>query len=200
MTTEGTESDPSEREDHEPEITESVPATENDISERIAEAVLDTDELQLELILSQVGLEKILDWGKKLFLITNPGRDNLWPKNWSVCEKVLKNVGYEDAKQYFVCLDDSHRCLYGLMERSSQLCPHCGKPGSIPYYYIGLNSKLKLWCKDRDMCKKMTYHMKEKDHWFYENSSEDWGCEMKKEIWDGKRFSQLSWFWDADQN
>ena len=200
VTTEGTESDPSESEDHEPEITESVPATENNIFERIAEAVLDTLKLQLELKLSQVGLEKILDWGQKLFLITNSDRDNLWPKNWSECEKVLKNVGYEDAKQFVVCLDDSHRCLYGLMERSSQLCPHCGKPGSIPYYYIGLNSKLKLWCKDRDMCKKMTYHMKEKDHWFYENSSEDWGCEIKKEIWDGKRFSQLSWFWDADHN
>ena len=71
VTTEGTESDPSGSEDHEPEITESVPATENDISERIAKAVLDALELQLELKLSQVGLEKILDWRKKLFLITN---------------------------------------------------------------------------------------------------------------------------------
>ena len=122
------------------------------------------------------------------------------PKNWSECVKVLKKVGYEDAKQYFICLDDSHRCLYGLMECSSQPCPHCGKQGSIPYYYIGLNAKLKLWCKDPEMCKKMTYHMKEKDHWFYANTSEDWGWEKKKELWDGKRFSQLSWFWDPDQN
>lgn len=50
------------------------------------------------------------------------------------------------------------------------------------------------------MCKKITYHMKEKDHWFYANTSEEWGCEDKKELWDGKRFSQLSWFWDPDQN
>ena len=42
--------------------------------------------------------------------------------------------------------------------------------------------------------------MKEKDHWFYENSSEDWGWEIKKELWDGKRFSQLSWFWNPDES
>lgn len=38
----------------------------------------------------------------------------------------------------------------------------------------------------------MTCYMKEKDHWFYENSSDDWGWEIKKEMgWDGKRFSQV---------
>lgn len=42
--------------------------------------------------------------------------------------------------------------------------------------------------------------MKEKDHWFYENSSEDWGWEIKKELWNGKRFSQLSWFWNPDES
>lgn len=132
--------------------------------------------------------------------MAHPHLENLWPKNWSECEKVLKKVGYEDAKQYFICLDGSHRCLYGLMKSRTQPCPHCGKEGTIPYYYIGLNSKLKLWCKDPEMCRKMTCHMKEKDHWFYENSSEDWGWEIKKELWDGKRFSQLSWFWNPDES
>lgn len=41
--------------------------------------------------------------------------------------------------------------------------------------------------------------MKEKDHWFHANTSEDCGWEEKKELWDGKRFLQLSWFWDPDQ-
>lgn len=72
-------------------------ATEEDtISERIVEAVLDALELQLELKISQIGFEKILEWGKKLFLAGHPHLENLWPKNWSECEKVLKNVGYED--------------------------------------------------------------------------------------------------------
>lgn len=122
----------------------------------------------------------MLEWGKKLILAAHPHLENLWPKNWSECEKVLKKVGYEDAKQYFICLDESHRCLYGLMKSRTQPCPHCGREGTIPYYYIGLNSKLKLWCKDPEMCRKMTCHMKEKDHWFYENSSEDCGREIKK--------------------
>lgn len=86
------------------------------------------------------------------------------------------------------------------MKSSTQPCPHCGKEGTIPYYYIGVNSKLKLLCKDPEMCRKMTCHMKEKDHWFYENSSEDWGWEIKKELWNGKRFSQLSWFWNPDES
>ena len=59
---------------------------------KIAEAILDALELQLELKLSQVGLEKILDWEKKLFLITNPGMDNLFPKNVSECVKVLRTL------------------------------------------------------------------------------------------------------------
>lgn len=72
-------------------------ATEEDtISERIVEAVPDALELQLELKISQIGFEKILEWGKKLFLTAHPHLENLWPKNWSECEKVLKNVGYED--------------------------------------------------------------------------------------------------------
>lgn len=70
--------------------------------------------------------------------------------------------------------------LWSDEKQDTTFCPHCGREGTIPYYYIGLNSKLKLWCKDPEMCRKMTCHMKEKDHWFYENSSEDWGWEIKK--------------------
>ena len=148
-----------------PESAEIASSAEEDsISDMIVEAVLDALKLQLELKLSRVGLEKILEWGKKLFMMAQPEMENVWPKDWSECEKVLKKVGYEDAKQYFISIDDSHRCLYGQMESSSQPCPHCGKQGTIPYYYIGLDSKLKLWCKDPEMCRKLTYHMKEKDH------------------------------------
>ena len=34
----------------------------------------------------------------------------------------------------------------------------------------------------------MTCHMKEKDHWFHENSSEDWGWEIKKQPWVARGF------------
>ena len=68
--------------------------TEQDIiSERIVEAVPDALKLQLELELSQIGFEQILDWGKKLFLATHPNLENLWLKKWSECEKVLKKSG-----------------------------------------------------------------------------------------------------------
>jgi len=37
----------------------------------------------------------------------------------------------------------------------------------------------------------MTAYYAEKDHWI--NGT---GYDVKKEIWDGSRFAELSWFWD----
>ena len=49
------------------------------------------------------------------------------------------------------------------------------------------------------MCKKMTAHWDEKDHWLPPESKIGWGFPAKKEIWDGKRFAELSYFWDPTQ-
>lgn len=49
------------------------------------------------------------------------------------------------------------------------------------------------------MCKKMTAHWEEKDHWLPPESKNGWDFPEKKEIWDGKRFAELSYFWDPTQ-
>ena len=41
----------------------------------------------------------------------------------------------------------------------------------------------------------MTAHWRDRGHWL--NRPEGWM--PRKEIWDGKRFAELSWFWDPDK-
>ena len=43
---------------------------------------------------------------------------------------------------------------WSLLESKSDLCPRCGKPGYIKYYYLGLNDKVKNWFRNEAMCKK----------------------------------------------
>jgi hypothetical protein len=59
---------------------------------------------------------------------------------------------------------------------------------------MGLEAKVKLWVSSDDMCSKMTAHWKEKEHWF--RRTEGWP--LKKEVWDGDRFADLSWFFDPE--
>ena len=39
-----------------------------------------------------------------------------WPKGWSDAKKVLSDVGYTDAKEYFICLNDAHPCHWDILE------------------------------------------------------------------------------------
>jgi len=46
------------------------------------------------------------------------------------------------------------------------------------------------------MCKKMTAHWEEREHWLPPEFRNGWGLPAKKDIWDGKRFAELSYVWD----
>ena len=52
---------------------------------------------------------------------------------------------------------------WSLLESKSDLCPRCGKPGYIKYYYLGLNDKVKNWFRNEAMCKKKCYHTGRKE-------------------------------------
>lgn len=169
------------------------------LNEKIVDSILDALELQLELKLSNIGFDHILDWGKKIFAMGFSEHIHMWPKCWKDAEQLLHSVGYRDAKKYMICLDESHRCHFGLMSSEDELCPHCNKKGTIPYYYLGLGPKLNLWTSDPIFCKKILAHWYEKDHWLGQENQESWGFECKKEIWDGRRFSELQWFWNPEE-
>ena len=91
---------------------------------------------------------------------------------------------------------------WDIMDGKKQTCKHCGGKGKIKYYYLGLETKVKLWCDDLEMCQKMMAHWQEKKHWLEKehdhdsiNNERDF---LYNEIWDGDRFSELSWFWNPD--
>lgn len=117
-----------------------------------------------------------------------------WPQGWSDAKKVLADVGYTDAKEYFICLNVTHPSQWDILESRNAECRHCGEKGSIPYYYLGLKTKVRLWTSDWSMCQRMTAHWREKEHWF----RRDEGWHIKKELWDGDRFQNISWFFDPE--
>ena len=173
---------------------------EENVQEFIYEAVLKLVELKGENGFSVKAFEEILRWGKGLHCHTNPDLRQKWPTTWEDVKSFLESIGYRDAKLYWICLDESHPCNYGVMESKEEQCKHCGNVGNIPFYYLSLVDKItSWWCSSPMMCKKITAHWEQRDHWLPEECKHGWGFPEKKEIWDGKRFSELSYFWDPSK-
>ena len=118
----------------------------------------------------------------------------IWPHDWETAKMYLVKLGYQDAKEYYICLDDSHKRHWDIMDKETDTCRHCGQKGKLKYYYLGLEGKVKQWVSSPEMCRKMTGHWQEKEHWL----GRERGWPVKKEIWDGDRFCELSWFWDPN--
>ena len=131
--------------------------------------------------------------------VDDPAINKLWPQTWESAKKYLVELGYVDANEYFICLNKSHPRHWDIMDSQDELCRHCHNPGSIKYYYLGLEGKVKMWYSNPDMCQKMFAHWDHKDRWLNDrvNNHSD---QVKKELWDGDRFSELSWFWNPNEN
>ena len=140
---------------------------DHNIKEEIVSCILGGLILADEMKSSIKSMENLLEYAKDLFCKGDRNLEKYWPSNWQETEKILKEVGYEDPKQYFICLDESHYAKYDIMEDRKSLCRFCGKPGAIQFYYLGLPQKVKLWCSDETMCKKKAIFWEEKDHWLY---------------------------------
>jgi hypothetical protein len=164
----------------------------------VLDAVLRLVEIKGEAGFSLKTLEELLIWGRNLHCANNEQLLPFWPSCWSEVQVFLENVGYKSPQLYWICLDESHPCLFGLMREKAELCIHCGKEGTIPYYYLSATDKVKRWCSSPTMCRNMTAHWREKSHWLPAQWKEGWGWPCKKEFWDGTRFSKLSYFWDPD--
>ena len=162
----------------------------HEILAAICEALMLVDQMQGSLN----DIEDVLEYAKKLFCRNDRELTKHWPKNWRETENLLKESGYRSPKQLFVCLDDSHHTQWDVMEDPNALCRHCGKKGTIKYYYLGLCDKIRTWYSDFGMCKKMLAHWINKDAWL-----RGVGANFElKEVWDGSRFNELAWFWDPD--
>jgi len=170
----------------------------SDFSQFVEDAILRLVDIKTQHGFSIKAFEELLNWGKGLN--GTQSMNDLWPTKWEHVTRLLQQLGYKEAKCYWICLDPSHKCNYSLMSSKSELCKYCGKQPSIPFYYLSVIDKVKRWCASLSMCKRMTAHWQEKDHWLtYENTtSTDWGWTHKNEIWDGTRFAELAYFWNPD--
>ena len=147
---------------------------------------------------SHKNLLDILEFGRDLYCKGHASTDyaRLWPTTWSACSEILKDFGYKEPITYFICLNDSHPNLWCLMNSSSDLCRYCQKPGLIQYHYLKLADKVHRWCSNPDFCSKMTSHWLYRDKWMQDAPGSN---DTFDEIWDGSRFSELSWFWNAEK-
>ena len=187
----------------------------NPMRKLVVTAVLNALKIKRDSGVSIGIFEDFLKYAKKLLLSTfddtTIDRDILtilWPKTWNDVQSLLREEGYEDAKQFYICIcrqrkgdDDSgaskysYSGKYSIMEGKDDLCSHCGKKSYLTYYYLGLNSKIKNWFRNETLCEKMLSHWKERDHWL--GKCESWP--LKRELWDGQRWVDLQWFWDPDK-
>lgn len=86
------------------------------IKEEIVSCILRGLILAEEMKTSVKSMENLLEYAKGLYCKGDPNLEKYWPSNWRETEKLLKEVGYEDPKQYFICLDASHYANYDIME------------------------------------------------------------------------------------
>ena len=170
----------------------------NEVREFIRQTILKLVDIKTKSGFSIKTMEDLLEWGKEIFSKNNNETYDTWPSSWEHVLHILEEIGFNNPKLYFICLNSDHPCVFGLMESKRDLCPHCGNPGNIPYYYLSVLDKVKRWFSSQKMCEKISAHWKEKEHWLSEENRENWGYPLKKEIWDGKQFARLQYFWNPN--
>ena len=154
-------------------------------------------QLMEEMKGSQKNLLDIISFGRDLYCKNHGTSDiHLWPKTWLSCVTILKDFGYKEPLTYYICLNESHPYLWSIMHNSTELCKHCHQPGSIEFHYLPLADKVKRWCSIPEFCHKISAHWQQKQKWLHGHMPD---IHSFREIWDGERFSELSWFWDPDQ-
>lgn len=146
---------------------------------------------------SQKNLLDIVYYGRDLYCKKNPAAINRWPHSYSACLQILKKAGYNDPVVHYICLDPSHPHQWSSSENPESPCQYCKKPGNIKYYYLSVADKVKRWCVSKKFCAKMAAHWEHHDEWI--NREPGSHASSLCEIWDGERFSRLSWFWDPTQ-
>ena len=113
----------------------------------VVTAVLDALKIKRDSGVSIGTFGDILQYAKRLLLASlddkNIDRDiliKLWPKTWNEVQSLLREEGFEDAKQYYICIcrqvkavdqdsgapKYSYSGKYSIVENKDELCSHCG--------------------------------------------------------------------------
>lgn len=136
----------------------------NPMRKLVVTAVLDALKIKRDSGVSIGTFQDILQYAKRLLMSSiddkNIDRDilsTLWPKTWNDVQSLLKEEGFEDAKQYYICICRQEKTVdqesgvskysysgkYSIVENKEDLCTHCGNKCYLTYYYLGLHSKVK---------------------------------------------------------
>lgn len=111
----------------------------------VREALLTLVEMKGTVGFSINTFEDLLKWGANLHCENNEEAQSLWPSSWEDVQTLLGGIGFQMPKLYYICLDTSHPSLYALLESRTDVCPHCGKQGTIPHYDLSVQHKVKRW-------------------------------------------------------
>jgi len=71
----------------------------------------------------------------------------------------------------------------------------CAWSDCIDYYVVGLN--FQDWFLTESSCEALLAHWEDRDTWL--NVPLDYDHPEKSELWHGKRFQELSYFWNPDE-
>ena len=136
----------------------------NPLKKVILTAVLDALKIMDESGSSVKTFDDILSSGKTMLytlIDDNVDLDDLstmWPKNWNDVQLLLKEEGFDDAKEYIICFCRTRKVItrngkthtkfvysgnFSIMDNKDACCTHCGNKGYLKYYYLGLESKIK---------------------------------------------------------
>ena len=73
----------------------------------------------------------------------------MWPKNWNDVQLLLKEEGFEDTQEYFICFCRTEKVIkrnnkthsefvssrnYSVIDNKDACCTHCGNKSYIKYY------------------------------------------------------------------
>ena len=162
----------------------------------VLSAVISAFKLADEVNASEKSLCKILTYGKEIYEIAGNVKIPHWPITRHKAENLLQTVGYVPPTKYLACLNENHKNQAFLYEQTQDVCPSCQENKFVPVYYNQIRSKINLMCKNESMCKKITAHWDQKDHWIGRHGQPFFPI---KEIWDGTRFAELQWFWNPNE-
>ena len=136
------------------------PGTEpcNPLKKVILTAVLDALKIMDESGSSVKTLDDILSYGKTMLYTLIDGNvdldvlNTMWPKNWNDVQLLLKEEGFEDAKELFICFCRTEKVItrngkthtkfvysgnFSIMDNKDACCTHCGDKGLILLFGIG---------------------------------------------------------------
>lgn len=128
----------------------------NPMRKLVVTAVLDALKIKRDSGVSIGTFGDILQYAKKLLLASLDDKNidrniliTLWPKTWNDVQSLLREEGFEDAKQYYICICRQVKAVdqdsgaprysysgkYSIVENKEELCSHCGNKCYLTYCY-----------------------------------------------------------------